>query len=540
VTVALRAGEETIEERTVTLPAPAGAAGAAGTADAAGAVPRAEVTFEFVPRAEGYREYVVEVPPRPGEMLEENNVRRFALTVAKRPLRVLYMEGSEYRRPDSLFGYWEHEYLVRALEEDPDIRVTALLRKDARAAAAAGISWIGDPEHGWPRKKADLFHYDVIISSDIDVEFFSQGALRETVEFVGRHGGGFVMIGGWTAFGSGGYDESIIDRMLPVDMLGRHEGYKEYRQLPGAGFHWEVTAAGWRHPLMRVEADPAKNRAAWAACPEFYGYNRVQRAKPAATVLAVHADDENLYGKQVVLAVQPYGRGRSMALTTDTTAGWGLRFEEEWGDGEDQNLHYRIFWRNAVRWLAEYRLNAPGRLVTIATGRALYERGEKTPIAVSVLDEDYRPAADAAVRLTIRPESGEARELEAAPDFKSPGRYTAELVFDGTGRWEIAAVAEQGGKRLGEDKITVWVDPPTTEFRDCGLHRKLLTRLAHQTGGRYLPATEYRRAAAEVREAARLAEREEWRDAWERPLLFLLVAGLLALEWFLRKRAGLP
>ena len=35
------------------------------------------------------------------------------------------------------------------------------------------------------------------------------------------------MVGGWTAFGSGGYDESALDKLLPVDMDGRADGYYE-------------------------------------------------------------------------------------------------------------------------------------------------------------------------------------------------------------------------------------------------------------------------------------------------------------------------
>ena len=82
-----------------------------------------------------------------------------------------------------------------------------------------------DPVNGFPTTKRELFKYDIIIASDVDLIYFTDEQLKWIVESVHDHGGGFVMIGGWTSFGSGGYDESVIDKMLPVDMQGRADGY---------------------------------------------------------------------------------------------------------------------------------------------------------------------------------------------------------------------------------------------------------------------------------------------------------------------------
>ena len=85
------------------------------------------------------------------------------------------------------------------------------------------------------------------------------------------------MIGGWTAYGPGGYDEDVIDKMLPVDMLGgRNEKYVENEE-----FVWDVTPEGFEHPIMRLVADPDENRKIWEEKQRiFKGHNMVQRAKP--------------------------------------------------------------------------------------------------------------------------------------------------------------------------------------------------------------------------------------------------------------------
>lgn len=492
----------------------------------------ATATFEFLPAETGFREYAVEVPVQPGEAVERNNRRELALSVVRRKVRVLYMEGSEYRRPERTL--WEHQFLEEALREDGDIEITTLLRKEADAAREAGVYTVQDPEHGYPRTKKGLFEYDVVISSDIDIDFFTPEQLGDTVEFVGRHGGGFVMIGGWTAFGPGGYDESVVDKMIPVDMLGRNEWYVENEE-----FRIDVTDEGLRHPIMQIDRDLKRNRAIWKMCPPFFGHNRVQRAKPAATVLALHPEERNLYGKTVILAVQQYGRGRSMAMTTDTTAGWGTAFEEEFGR-EGDNRYYKTFWQNAVRWLAEYRLKAPSSLVQLELQSSLIGRGEETRARATVLDEDYEPASGASVTMRITGPDGSERETSLSADPAKPGEYATELVFKDLGRHEIELTASLKGTPLGTDRLAVSVRPSAREFERPEANVGLLRRIAERTGGKFYTLADAGRLPEDVGDVIASVRKHEDTSLWDSWWVWGLLVGVLCAEWVVRKRAGLP
>jgi len=497
---------------------------------------KGRASLEFVPAREGFSEYTVSVPTLDDEVIKENNRRSFAVDVVKRRLKVLYMEGSQYRRADAKYGFWEHQFLQQALVED-GMEVTALLRDNVEEARKAGIHWVRHFEHGYPRTKKELFKYDVIISSDIDRKFFTDKQLKHTIEFVGRHGGGFCMIGGWTAFGPGGYDESIVDKMLPVDMLGRFEEYVD--DVGGEGFKWQLTEEGRVHALMRLVADPVKNEHVWGKMPPFFGYNRIVRAKPAATVLAVHADDENLYGKHVMLAVQPYGRGRSMAFTTDSTAGWGLKFEEDWGESGD-NRYFKLFWKKAVRWLAHYRLKAPAKLVLLETDRSLYERGDRLKVSVRVLNSEYEPTHQVETHLGLEFPGGDSRRIELSPDFDRVGYYTAEVPLTKTGRYRVSADAYDSGGELGADSLTVSVVEPVREFTGYAQNRALLEDLAKRTNGRYFTASEAEEIVGELRESTRVVTQYREDSIWDSWVVFALLATVLSVEWLLRKRAGLP
>ncbi len=498
------------------------------------------VEFSFLPVEQGFVEYTVEIPAQELELSSGNNNRTFGMEVSSRKLRVLYMEGSEYRREGR--EMWEFQYLEQALEEDPLIdEVHCLFRKDAERAREAGIKCVTDPDGGFPRTRKELFGYDAIISSDIDIEFFTEDQLKNTVDFVGRHGGGFVMIGGWTAFGPGGYDESIVDKMLPVDMLGRFERYVEYDIAEGAGFKLELTDEGREHPLMRLESDGEKNRRLWDECPEFYGYNKVQRAKPGATVLAVHPYDRNLYGKHVLVAVQQYGRGRSMAFCTDTTAGWGTRFEEDWGVDGDRR-HYKEFWQNAVRWLAAYRMQAPNSLVLVETDRALYEKGSRVGVRVRALDEDYEPAGSARVEASVRTPSGKSSSMKVTARPGEPGVFACSFEAAEPGLYRIAASAALKGEKLGQDSCMVSVEEASRELRDCGRNLRLLERIASKTGGKVLDETSGGVAVVrdELLERLSVLRRHRDEDLWDSWWLLGAVVALLGTEWALRKRAGMP
>src|SRR5207244_1509261 len=150
----------------------------------------------------------------------------------------------------------------------------------------------------------------------------------------------------------GRYAKTPIDRMLPVEMNANdvHEN--------DIDFHWRVTEEAWHtgesggpHPVMQLDKDEEKNRAIWAKLPSFHGFSRTTRPKPAATTLAVVADElyETAYGPAIILAVQPFGNGRSMAFTTDTTGSWGTEWEDSWGPPDqtgisERNLYYKTFW----------------------------------------------------------------------------------------------------------------------------------------------------------------------------------------------------
>jgi len=509
----------------------------------------ATAVFEFLPDSQGFLEYEARVEPFAGELVTVNNTMAFGVVAYSRKLRVLYMEGSMYVHkvydsPTLSYGHpmqywWETQFLERALSEDSDVEVDVLAKNEFATPRNATQLNIKTVKEGYPKSKKDLYQYDVIISSDIPYTYFTDDQNQWTVDFVAKHGGGFVMIGGYDAFAEGHYAKTIIDRMLPVEML-------DETHVDGQDFNWKLTDEAWSHPIMQLEKEEEKNRDAWAKLPIFHGFSRTTRPKPAATTLAVVADEnfETAYGPAIVLAVQPFGNGRSMAFTTDTTGSWGTEWEDSWGpkngDDSDRNKYYKTFWKNAVRWLAHYRMQAPNQLVTIESDRLVYGRGEVPEIRVKVMNEDYDLTHDAEVRVTITGPDGKSQKVTVFPKYEEPGIYERKLELGAVGRYEIEAVATLRREELGRDKTILQVRPATAEMRQLSQNVKLLKDLAQQTGGTYLPIERASELPQYLREATHVIEKHRDNDLWDRPWVFLTIIGLLCGEWFLRKRSGLP
>jgi uncharacterized membrane protein len=479
------------------------------------------------------------VAPLPREAIASNNRVPFQITPRDDKLRVIYMEGSA---PP------EYRYIQDALEEDPNIKCVSIY-VDNQYVARPVLHRADNPRLGFPTTREELLTYDVVICSDIARAAFTPQQLEWTVELVNKRGGGFVMIGGHTSFGAGGWDQTVWDGLIPVDMSGRGPGRSPYYD---GSFRVVVPGRTAEHPIWRILDEPARNRTVLARMPMFYGTNLTDRLKPAATALGFSESALPGSGVVTVFSCQSFGRGRTFAMATDSTVAWGTDFEKLWGEGD--NRYFRKFWRNVIRWLTENRDGTNRRLI-VETDKVLYKPGQNIQIKARAYDEklvetdryrvaarlrqptenDTRPFGPTALNLVPQlAKKSYQGKLPVSLDgqfVESPGTTIHKVLLDVT--------AFDGEKVITTSTTEVQLIDDPAEFRDPRPNPALLARLARGTGGSVIESpTDLANLLGRHKDATvqTIVTRS---PMWDTPLLWLVLLGLLSAEWILRRVKGL-
>jgi uncharacterized membrane protein len=476
----------------------------------------------------------------------------FGLEVVDPTIRVIYMEGTP-QTSSSPKPEWK--YLKDALLSDSNIAVKVLYRQlgtdgkylntiDTDPETGEKIYPVEHPREGFPRTLAGLLEYDVVIHSDIKKESFTSEQLQNIARLVEQHGGGFVMIGGNSAFGKGGYHRTVLDRIIPVAM-------EQESDSQSTAFHMQLARGALAHPIMTIGTTPEETLKIWTSkFPMLYGFNRVDRAKPGATVLTLNPVYNTPYGPGVLLAVQDIGKGRSMAFTSDTTRTWGKDFETLWGEPKraktalternNDQRYYRQFWVNAVRWLANGRMGRTNNPVTLELAQSYCLPNESVAARVKVRDAEMRDISNAEVFLTLPSKSGTNTTVRARYD-SSAKAYVADLRPSQAGNYVIAAVARQGGVELGGDRQLLVAEGTDIEMADLQARPEFMAKLAKETKGENLMLSGKASSSPGYLFAKTPAPRIEFRrePLWDRAIWMSVILGLVAVEWSIRRMRGL-
>jgi uncharacterized membrane protein len=507
--------------------------------------------MDFTPRERGFQIYEVRIPSQAGEWLATNNRKLFGLEVVDPTIRVVYMEGTP-QQPGSPIPEWK--YLKDALESDPNIKVKTLYRQfgnsgqflhtlDTDPDSGEHIYPVEHPTKGFPKTLSELLKYDVVIHSDIRTDSFSAEQLENMARLVEEFGGGFVMIGGNSAFGKGGYHRTVLDKVIPVAM----EQDNDSRARP---ITLQVPSAALAHPLIAIGATREETQQIWGEkFPVLYGCNLVDRAKPGAVVLGVDAAARNQYGPRLLLAVQNVGKGRSMAFTSDTTRSWGRDFETIWGEPINPALplserncdsrYFRQFWVNAVRWLAAGRIGKTNNPVVLELAESYCSAGEKVAASVKVRGNDLGPVSDAAVELCLST-TGQSNVIVKAGYDRISESYQADLAPLLDGSFTVTARATEAGKKLGEDRQLLVCESGDREMADLRAKPDLMGELARISGGQTFALSDKSPGLPSVFGTPPPVSLEyRHSPLWDKWWWLGGILVLLTLEWSIRRLSGM-
>lgn len=476
------------------------------------------VSFRTKPEKIGEFVYTVSVPAFAGEAVASNNERSFVVQVVRDKTRVLQVAG----RPS-----WDERFLRQHLKENPNVDLISffILRTptDEPRAPDKELSLIPFPVE--KLFTTELSSFDVVIFQNFDYRPYKMAAFLMNIRDAVLGGLGFVMIGGAQSFADGGYIGTALDEIIPLrlDLGGRFRG----QVIP------QLTEAGARHPVTDLVRGTGSNEKVWKGLPAWTSLNRTAGLVPGATALAHAPQVPGADGLPYPLvAVMEAGKGRSMAIATDSM--WRWRFTRQRDGGSSERAYHR-FWANSLRWLVR---DPEHSRVRVLPTRRRFDVGEPVAVNFLVLGKDYQPVPYARLRINLERAGAGALVVD---DLTTGEGGLCRRSFDELppGAYSISADAITAGEELGEGRSVFVVEARSPELSRGAPRPDLLEAIAKATGGEHVEMESGFWEALtltdpDVVEVDRRRNIELWDNSWA------LMVGILLLgaEWALRRRSG--
>lgn len=475
------------------------------------------VEFNYIPQTTGERKVTLRVLPMPNEQDTTNNEQSNFVKVLPGGLNVCYLEGE--LRVDQAF-------LRRALASSPDIRVDFHYFDSQQRSQ-------------WPLDMSGYFQpgkYDVYIIGDLDASLFRPqdlASLRQDVE----RGAGLIMLGGFHTFWAGGYQNTALRDILPLeytdlDKFDRQNFDEPIRadqqivpQDPNVGIKMLPDKHFGNISIMQLGSRD-ENRSIWLKLPGLDGANLFRGLKPAAKPLAVSPD-----GKPLLVADEP-GAGRVLAFAGDSTWRWTMA-----GFGKE----HRQFWRQVILWLAK-KDDTENSGVWIKLAQRQYTPGRTVEFTVGATSPQGEPLRDAEFEATALLPDGNRRPVHLSRQGNQMlGQFKQT---DLAGDYTLNVSAKSQSAAVGEGHARFIVYDQDLELENSTPRPTLMANLADATklaGGRSVVPEELSKLCQQLHHRPRDSEIavETKRTPWDSPWFFLFVVGLLSGEWFLRKKWGL-
>ncbi|MCS7014793.1 MAG: hypothetical protein NZM42_01575 [Gemmatales bacterium] len=511
---------------------------------------RPNQTFRFVlpparsPEQPGNIRVTLRADPQPNERDLSNNEKVTTVTVTKEGLSVLYLDR---------LRAWEPREIARAF------------KSDERISLFTDFNYRVTEPNSWRQKLLDNLrntHYDVYILGDIPAAQFSPEILQHIADAVDKRGAGLLMIGGHQSFAAGGWQNTPLARLLPVDMgeSGSLEGGpNQFLDVP---FLPEPRALAEHHFILRQGPDPKTSLQRWQQLPPCSGGSKVGRPVVRAQVLATSQPDGK--GDVLLAVLDGVGKGRSAALAVDTTWRWTMPpFDPKLlfkppppGELTEGQLAFIRFWRQMVLWLARQEqqgdaIYADVELPELPRGSSQGVLLQAVRVQPGGVQDERQPVEGAVFHLELLKPGEEApRRLSLEARSGADGKVRVTIPRDETlqpGQYVLFVSAELNGKPFAERiSVSFLVSDISREDLNRSANFDLLQQLCARTGGIFLAHSGLGKLLEQYRTGESIVRKitERYPD-WDKPMpwaqgtALLLFALLVTAEWTLRRYWGL-
>lgn len=523
------------------------------------------VELDFEPKDEGTKNLRVEIEPvdadeKEGEAFAENNSREITIAASDNRTEILIIDG----RPRWEFGFLRNIFASRdstaqlqTVLAEPDRLAKPSKRKPVHASAAREAYEI--EAELLPKNEAEWMKFDVIVLGDIPKNFLSSEQIAILKKFVNQRSGTLIVIAGANAMPHR-YMDTELAEVLPVKVDATEQ---ILFTSPETSFRFELSQVGWRHTIMRQGETREEGKRVWSEIPQLYWRHPITEVKPGATILAYAQTDQiqqqlsalpsdtrgaietrqqrrqQIEKENALVVTQRFGGGKVLMMNTDRT--WRFRYRV--GDP----YHHR-FWGQILRWATAEKLQGGTEYVQIGSDKPTYQVDEPIIVSAKITDSYYAAINDLDAKIKVyragklilnkslgEPENSNGSFRVDLGKMPSAGQYRVEL--DSPAAQKIFA-----GSNVGKIESRFVIKKPevqSAELINTTADRVGLRKLTAMSGGTMVEADGRFEVVDYFAEGTKRYIEQKRFSLWDSWPMLILMIGLVATEWVLRKKGGL-
>lgn len=446
----------------------------------------------------------------PDDADSSNNVRPFAFWAVRSDYKILIVDGR---------SRWETRYLKNLFSRDPQWQTTTVIfsnEDDNDISRTTGSGKSHDDQ--LPASFDQLLEFDLVCFGEVEATKLEPRFLQWLGDYVSR-GGGLVFIDGQRDHLQKLFADSP-QQLIPVDWLGDAKPFFADRI--------ERTSVGSSTPWLSLGSSDQQNSDQWDRLPAPRAMRLVSAAKDAEVLLEANLGSDNY----PLLVKRTYGGGRILYFASDETWRWRYKRADE--------VHAR-FWNQLALALLQPPLAVGNEYAELDVENAEYESGESANVRVRLRSPDGTYNDEANVEAVLYQDEQLVQSFALQADGSLPGMYKGLSSALEPGEYRLQFIAADYGNVANQLSIDFSVSSPVTnEPLRLSQNVELLKEIASAGRGQYFAENSREDLIQYLlkRTSGRIEKTQL--SLWDSYYWFVPVICLLACEWWLRKRWGLP
>lgn len=525
---------------------------------------RTSLRLSHQPPEKGIFSYTVKIEPVEGELFPNNNEWNFDVAVSDDRTNVLIVDDRprwEFRYLRNLFDSRDKSVHLQYLLLHPDTLQGADPLPDIPASASRKF---GESEATrFPSSPEEWRKFDVIILGDLPPGALGEETWKIIRDCVDQRGAMLVLIAGPSHMPHA-FTNETAKSLIPVEY---ESSTGEILEGPEQAYRLTLTAGGRSSPIFAQSDSGVENARIWDEIPVMRWRHPIKGIRSGAEVLAwarpVPVDalgnpvEDNggapvITGDPALALKKQRDTEEGNALIVSSQVGLGkvamLNFDQTWRFryGVGDTIHHK-FWGQLMRWGAGENLAAGTNYVRLGTRQLSYEPGQKVRVMARLIDESYRPVADAEVGIRVYRGGEVVLKKSLTYQADSHGMYETEfesLTEPGSYRIELtgAKVDELLAKenaRVVEQKLTISNDGNPVELGEVSVDPELAARVASLSGGIVAAPDETSKVINLFGPATKDVEERKETTLWDNWIILAIAVAAATAEWILRRKGGL-